>query len=144
MGPMEEKALDWESIRGFHGHLGPWLVIGMKIGWAALEELKARPHFGIEVTAWCPDAPPPSCMVDGLQWSTGATYGKRNIVLKPSDAFRVQVRNKDTGETIVATLHPQTPANVKQWFDTLGDEASSQKVWNTPNDELFTLAPSVP
>jgi formylmethanofuran dehydrogenase subunit E len=135
---------DWESIRGFHGHLGPWLVTGMKIGWAALEAVQARAHFGIEVDVWCPDAPPPSCMVDGLQWSTGATYGKRNIRLHPSDAFRVTVRNKDTGTSVLAVLHPDTPGRIKEWFDALGDEASSQRVWNTPNDELFTLEPSVP
>lgn len=130
---------EWEEIRRFHGHLGPWLVLGIKIGRAALLALDARKHFGVDVTARCPDAPPPSCLVDGLQIGTGATYGKRNIRLEPSDSFEVVVRNKDTGEAVAAHLTEGTPGKIRELFDSLGDEASSRRIWDTPDEKLFTL-----
>ena len=36
----------------FHGHLGPWLVLGLLIGDAALKKLKAEKYFGLERGPW--------------------------------------------------------------------------------------------
>lgn len=141
-GNGEMTEAEWDALREFHGHLGPWLVLGIKIGRAALAALDARRHFGVEVVARCPDAPPPSCLVDGLQWGTGATYGKRNIVLEPSRDYSVLVRNRDTGESVVARLLPDTADRIRALFDDLGDELSSRRIWETPDQELFALGPT--
>jgi formylmethanofuran dehydrogenase subunit E len=61
-----------EAIR-FHGHLGPYLVLGVLAGEAALKKLKAKKYFGIEMKVWGANKKPKSCLVDGLQLSTGAT-----------------------------------------------------------------------
>jgi len=130
---------EWENLRAFHGHLGPWLILGLKMGRAALTALKARKHFGVEVLARCPDSPPPSCLVDGLQLGTGATYGKRNIVLEPSDRFEVVVRNKDTGEAVRAAILPAVPDQFRSWYEEMGEEACSRRVAEMPDEQLFTL-----
>jgi formylmethanofuran dehydrogenase subunit E len=119
--------------------LGPWLILGIKMGRAALTASGARKHFGVEVVARCPDAPPPSCMVDGLQWGTGATYGKGNLRLEPSDAIEVLVRNKDTGQAVRAVPLPETPELLRRLLDELGDEEGSRRVWAMADDELFTI-----
>ena len=49
------------------------------MGEYALEKIKARPHFGLEVKVWGAKNKPKSCLIDGLQLSTGCTYGKGNI-----------------------------------------------------------------
>jgi len=66
----------------FHGHGGPFMVIGLRMGLLALEELNARGWFDIEVEAELNWAPPDSCILDGIQVSTGCTIGKRNIRVK--------------------------------------------------------------
>lgn len=63
----------------FHGHGGPFMVIGLRMGLLALEELNARGWFGIGCVAELNWAPPDSCILDGIQISTGCTMGKRNI-----------------------------------------------------------------
>ena len=65
----------------FHGHLGPYLVFGLKMGFLAREELKLESHFHVYVEAGSGRKTPFSCMADGLQISCGATLGKGNIRL---------------------------------------------------------------
>jgi len=66
----------------FHGHLGPWVTVGAMIGKDALEKLKTTGQWDVEVICWIlPERQrqPFSCILDGLQTSSGATMGKRNI-----------------------------------------------------------------
>ena len=72
-----KKALS-EAIE-FHGHLGPYLVLGMMMGRYALENLKAEKYFGLAIKVKGANKKPKSCLIDGLQLSTGATFGKGNI-----------------------------------------------------------------
>jgi formylmethanofuran dehydrogenase subunit E len=131
--------LDWEEARRFHGHLGPWLALGMKMGAEGMRILGARPHFGVQVVAGCRPEPPVSCLVDGLQWMTGATYGKRNIVLQEQEEVVVSMRNMQTGAEVAMTLLPGIPGQICQWFEKYGDEVSARKLWEMPAERLFCL-----
>ena len=76
---------DWlVNVAKFHGHLGPWLTVGALVGQDALRRLDTRGHWLIEVVCYLPpdkQRPAPTCMLDGLQASTGATMGKCNLRL---------------------------------------------------------------
>lgn len=66
----------------FHGHIGPWVVVGAMIGHDALVQLGSPGQWDIEVICWMPLAKqraPFSCILDGLQSASGATMGKQNI-----------------------------------------------------------------
>ncbi|MCS7253645.1 MAG: formylmethanofuran dehydrogenase subunit E family protein [Armatimonadota bacterium] len=128
-----------ELARSFHGHLGPFLALGMLIGVRALEFLRARKYFGVKVVVRCPPNPPQSCIVDGLQLSTGATYGKRNIELIPSDDIVVEFINTDTGEGIHMLISGDTIEKLKGWLNELGDEGATRMVISC-GEELFELA----
>lgn len=68
----------------FHGHLGPWLVTGALVGQDAIRRLNTPGQWKIDVTCWMPSdkhRTPFTCMLDGLQASSGATFGKQNIHL---------------------------------------------------------------
>ena len=65
-----------------HGHAGPYLNLGIKMGLLALEILKAKGYFDLSVEAELEYRRPMSCFVDGLQISTGCTMGKGNIRVK--------------------------------------------------------------
>lgn len=130
---------DWEGARRFHGHLGPWLALGMKMGSMLLRELGARPYFGLRIRVECPLAPPVSCLLDGLQWSTGATYGKQNLLAQAGEEVKVWAENTDTGEQVELVALPETPARLQGWLADLGEEGAALQVWESPAEEFFRL-----
>jgi len=132
---MDEQ--DLKMAAAFHGHLGPYLVLGLRLGHYALTTLRARKYFGIRVIVHCPPQPPPSCMVDGLQLSTGATYGKRNIELVPSDEIVVEFVNTDTKERLTVRVPKEVQAQMAVWLREWGEEEASRKVLTA--DGLWTI-----
>ncbi|NWF95843.1 MAG: TraR/DksA C4-type zinc finger protein [Candidatus Thorarchaeota archaeon] len=62
----------------FHGHLCPFLPIGYRMGRLAMEYLKLdrEKDHGFFVFPETGEGHPQTCMVDGIQAATGATYGK--------------------------------------------------------------------
>jgi len=97
----------------FHGHLGPWAAAGLRLGMAGREAVGARGYFDVDVEVLGPlDAPPRSCLIDGVQVATGATLGKRNIRWTQAEAVAVRVRNTRTGA--VAVVHPT--ARLSEWL----------------------------
>ena len=68
----------------FHGHLGPYLVLGLKMGVLAKNTLNADP-FEIRAEIHTEKITPRSCILDGIQFTSGCTLGKGNIDVMESD-----------------------------------------------------------
>lgn len=79
----------------FHGHIGPFLAVGLRMGQIANERL-GRDPMNIEAVVRVKERPPRSCVVDGIQYSSGCTMGKANISIEP-DSERISARF--TGKT---------------------------------------------
>ena len=91
-----------------HGHLGPSVVAGARMGMIGRNAVGAKGYFDVEVTCDGPLAQPPqSCFLDGIQAATGATTGKRTLNWVQADKLVVRVRNTQNGKTV--ELRP-TPA----------------------------------
>jgi len=75
---MYSKALEEKAIE-FHGHGGPFMVIGLRVGLTALNMLDSRGWFDLACKAYLKWAPPDSCVLDGIQTATGCTMGKHNM-----------------------------------------------------------------
>ena len=62
----------------FHGHQCPFMPIGYRMGKLALEKLGARREqdHGFFVFPELGEGHPQTCIMDGIQAATGATYGK--------------------------------------------------------------------
>ncbi|MCP2519097.1 formylmethanofuran dehydrogenase subunit E family protein [SCandidatus Aminicenantes bacterium Aminicenantia_JdfR_composite] len=84
----------------FHGHLGPYLVLGLKAGNYANEILGKSP-FEMKVIIETIPSPPQSCFADGIQFSTGCTYGKRNITIVRGKGLRVRLKKKGKKLTLI-------------------------------------------
>ncbi len=96
------------TVVQFHGHLGPAVVAGARMGMIGLRAVEAKGYFDVEVTCEGPLAKPPqACFLDGVQVATGATMGKRSLAWVQADQILVRVKNTQTGKT--AELRP-TPA----------------------------------
>ncbi|MDZ7799104.1 MAG: FmdE family protein [Patescibacteria group bacterium] len=74
-----------EKIRKFHGHIGPYAVTGYIIGQLV------KSHFGkIEkIVIYNPLKTPYSCLIDGLQLSSGCTVGCSSIILKKAGDLKI-------------------------------------------------------
>jgi len=78
----------------FHGHLGPYLVLGLKAGLFANKVL-GRDPMKTEALIKIKTTPPESCFVDGVQFSTGCTFGKRNISLIQGKGIHVTFKKNN-------------------------------------------------
>jgi formylmethanofuran dehydrogenase subunit E len=77
-----------EAVK-FHGHLGVFLVLGLKAGLYANKILRKN-NFEMHACVETKPFPPLSCFVDGIQVTTGCTMGKHNIELKKGDSLFVK------------------------------------------------------
>jgi formylmethanofuran dehydrogenase subunit E len=73
-----------EDLAAFHGHLGPYIVLGYRIG-KYIRNTFCDDPFQMSVRVHCSGVPPQSCIIDGIQLSSGCTLGKRNIEIIESD-----------------------------------------------------------
>ncbi|HTW92850.1 MAG TPA: formylmethanofuran dehydrogenase subunit E family protein [bacterium] len=86
----------------FHGHLGPWLVLGLKAGTYARRKLAASP-FELRARVSCPAGTPYTCFVDGVQFSSGCTMGKGNISHVRAKGCRVEFMRDGEGSGVRRT-----------------------------------------
>ena len=84
---MGDEMLSW-AIR-FHGHLGPFLVLGLRAGLRAVELFGHNP-FKLKAIVTLKKAIPYTCFLDGIQFSTGCTLGKGNIEVLDGDGITVK------------------------------------------------------
>lgn len=97
-----------QTAATFHGHLGPAIVVGARLGMAGRAAVGAKGHFDVEIVCRGPFAAPPrSCLLDGVQLATGATLGKRNLTVVLADDYAVTIKNRMTGKTAVLRPKPE-------------------------------------
>ena len=75
---------DLKNLRKFHGHIGPYVVLGYIMGIYVKGYLESIDRIVAHVN----HRPPVSCLLDGLQLSTGCTLGKNKIKIVPVKWFR--------------------------------------------------------
>ena len=99
------------TVVQFHGHLGPSVVAGARMGMIGLRAVEAKGYFDVEITCEGPLAKPPqSCYLDGVQVTTGATLGKRTLQWVQADRLTMRIKNTRTGK--IAVLRP-SPALIE-------------------------------
>jgi len=130
-----------KEIKRFHGHIGPYAIIGYKMGELANKTLGADP-FSKRVVVWTGTTPPLACIIDGLQMSSGCTLGKGNILVHQKNSPKAQFTSDD-GEKIEITLK----SSIKDEIDTTVTEENivsfSEKFYQRTNQELFDISQSV-
>ena len=143
-GPMEHSSIRpgghlpaEDLLRAFHGHLGPYVVIGYRMGRLALTELRSEGHFGISAEVHSPLEPPSSCLIDGVQIGSGCTVGKRNIQVYEDVEPAWAVFESSSGEKVTIRLRSQIPALVQQLVGHDGVEAAGRAFFNVHTDSLF-------
>ena len=126
------------EIERFHGHLGPYVVIGYRMGEIA-NRILGGDGFSKKAVVWTDDEPPCSCVIDGIQLGSGCTLGKRNIVVNPcDDVVKACFTDHDKSVEVVLKL------DVKNMIDTTVTEDNitsvSEKLYKRSDDELFIIS----
>lgn len=132
--------LTMEDMEHFHGHGGPFVILGGLMGDYAITKYGMPKYFGVTVKAECPPTPPHSCLIDGLMVASGATYGKKNIDHIAADKIRVAISNDKTGAKTVFTLKPSTIAMLQKWeADNVPVEERGEKCFAMKAEDLFEI-----
>jgi formylmethanofuran dehydrogenase subunit E len=130
-----------EQLERFHGHMGPLVVFGAKMGEHAVTEHEMPRYFGVTVQVECPASPPSTCLIDGLQCSTGATMGKGNISHKTAEEFQVTIADDETGKSVTYRFKETTKAQLKKWADEDVDvEERGELAFQMKAEDLFEIA----
>jgi formylmethanofuran dehydrogenase subunit E len=85
-----------EAIQ-FHGHLCPGLALGYRVAKAALRELKADRPRDEELVAVVEND---SCAADAIQFITGCTFGKGNLLFRDYGKHVYTFYNRRTGQGV--------------------------------------------
>ena len=114
-----------EKAAEFHGHLGSFLAIGVRMGLIGMERI-GEPRWGMmRITVSLPMRVPFSCVVDGLQFSTKCTIGNQKLSLKNSTKIQATFDRRDDGRIIVL-LNKSTFQKLKTKL--LGEMLSDEEV----------------
>lgn len=123
----------------FHGHLGPYLVLGILAGEAALKKLKCKKYFVLDVKAWGVNHKPKSCLIDGLQLSTGATYGKGNIKKSNGPVIKIEFSNRKNNKKITLSLKHNLMQQLNETITHKDSELLAKKLYKMDCCDLFNL-----
>lgn len=132
----DEEALDY--IERFHGHIGPYVVLGYRAGLIALRELGQDP-FTKRAFSFTGFKPPVSCFTDGVQLGSCCTLGKGNIRVEDMAQARVRFERKDGSKTVEISLLEETGLRIsgaKSWEDS---EELARKMILEPDERLFAI-----
>lgn len=139
------RPLKPEEIERFHGHLGPFVLLGVRMGEHSCGELKMPRYFDLTVVAECPDGPPHTCLIDGLQLSTGATMGKETISHKHAEQIRVTMKEVSTGRTVDYRLKNATQELLRKWkADKVSLDDQSMHIYEMKPQDLFEISVTPP
>jgi len=140
------KQRDWrldllDKAIEFHGHGGPFMVVGLRMGLTALERLDAHGWFDLRCRAMLRWAPPDSCVIDGIQTSSGCTMGKHNIEVEEQDGIAVEFTKGK--ERLEISLRPEVLDRIRVALaSNRAEETGSlmSELIEAPEEDIFIVS----
>lgn len=137
---MGNNKITLKEAERFHGHLGPYLILGLLAGEAALKKFRCRKYFSLKVRVWGAAKKPKSCLIDGLQLSTGSTYGKGNIKKLNGRKIKIDFCNLANHKKIILKLKDNFIQRLQRTKTHRDSERLAKQLYNIDPLELFTLS----
>ena len=142
----QEQELD-PIVKGavaFHGHLGPFLVVGVRMGLIGLRELKTSgSDFHLQSIAILQPTPPFSCVIDGIQVTTHCTVGNGKLKLQDKPGIISAVFKAKNEKQITVTLKPTKYEELKKGLppdrQSYKNIQLAREIASTPENDLFTI-----
>ncbi len=125
-------------ISEFHGHLGPFVVVGYRMGGVA-NRLLGTDAFAKTAVALTGGKPPQSCVIDGIQLSSGCTIGKGTIGLIDQGEVASIFLSKKDRRWVKISLRQDKLEEISSVQH--GDmEELARKLYSLGDEELFEIA----
>jgi formylmethanofuran dehydrogenase subunit E len=121
-----------ERGTAFHGHLGPFLVAGIRMGLYALSLLGSPGYFGVRAKSEAGRTTPLSCLNDGIQIGSGCTTGKGNLEVVEGGLPRVRFETE--AKAVVVELREE----IARSFRGTDPIERARELVSLPVEELFT------
>jgi formylmethanofuran dehydrogenase subunit E len=136
---MEYSKISLKEAVRFHGHLGPYLVLGLRAGETGLKKLKCKKYFDLDVKVYGANKKPKSCLIDGLQLSTGATYGKGNIQKLNGSQIKIEFCNQLNHKKIILKLKNSLVQRLKETKTHRNSQLLARQLYKTDYSKIFIL-----
>jgi len=132
-----------EKAADLHGHLGPFVVIGVRMGKIAKRILNSTDseNDALQVTAEVPLLTPFSCVLDGIQIVTQCTMGNQKLRIKNSQKeITAYFQNIKLGKTLKISVNPKmTETLIDKISKGFQNEKLAWEIAYTPENQLFTI-----
>jgi formylmethanofuran dehydrogenase subunit E len=142
MQSQKELKLTIENAQKLHGHLGPFLVIGVRMGMIAKKILSVSDdqHGFLKANVKVPLFPPFSCLLDGIQASTSCTVGNQRLTIENSEEICVSFARQNAGRIVKITLNPKIAEELKKKLseDALTEEFALE-IARLPESQVFNI-----
>lgn len=139
----EALTLEIREAENLHGHLGPFLVIGVKMARLAKKALNVdKDKLGdMQIMAELPLTPPFSCILDGIQATTKCTIGNKKLEVRNSNGDIVAIfRLKSQNKALKICLNKQVVERLKEQLSKgVPNEELAWKIAATSEDQLFKV-----
>lgn len=137
LAPILRRAVD------FHGHFGPFLVVGVRAGTIALRELQtSKGNKSLRAVASLVYSVPYSCILDGIQLSTGCTIGNKRLRFEESPTFTIELEDPAKGKITISVLSRAVDELRRKSAKDLSIEdleRLAHEVASTAEEELFLI-----
>ena len=99
--------LSYEEAVRFHGHNGPFLAMGYRMGQFANRRLMSKRIMDMSCVVNVPIRKPFTCVVDGIQCATNCTFGKGNVELKQIESGVDVVFSSGAGKELAMKIRSE-------------------------------------
>jgi formylmethanofuran dehydrogenase subunit E len=132
-----------KKAAALHGHLGPFLVIGVRMGSLAKKILNvnAGENNKFRVTARLPLLTPFSCIIDGIQATTQCTVGNQKLRIENSQAkIIVYFEQQNSDEGLRIHVNPKIIKELeKRYSEGASNEELAREIASIPESQLFVI-----
>jgi len=107
VGPKRDLNTLLRMATDLHGHFGPFLTLGVRMGLVGLRELGAdEEDTRLHVTVMLEYALPFSCILDGVQTVTKCTVGNKRLAWKESKEIGAIFLIRNSGRQVEVRTRP--------------------------------------
>jgi len=124
-------------LERFHGHLGPYVVLGYRMGRFARQALSVSP-FELKAEVLTGNTRPLSCLADGIQVGSGCTLGKGNIAIRPDKKAEVLFTTRD-GRSLRLRARPSLIRRISSEVNENNIIDFAERLASRPDESLFEV-----
>lgn len=122
-----------ERLKTFHGHIGPWAVVGYRMGEIARRKFPEK----LWVVVYTGTKPPISCLIDGVQFTSCCTMGKGNIKIR--DDNQAMGMFYDERSILEIRLKDDWRRRIEAETTNENEEEMAMQVFEAKDEDLFRI-----